>query len=152
MKKRLVFILAVVVAVGMSSCKSKESAYKAAYEKAQEKPVAEVVEEEAAAPAPKPVVIVKRTSDASVKSEKVTTVAGSGLKAYSVIVGSFGIKTNATGLQEQLISKGFKALVVQNAQGMFRVVAASYDDKASAADERDNLRSKFPDAWLLYNN
>lgn len=151
MKKRLVFVLAVVLAVGMSSCKSKESAYKAAYEKAQEKPVAEVVEEEVA-PAPKPVVVVKKNSNATVKSERVTTVAGNGLKAYSVIVGSFGVKTNATGLQEQLIGKGFKALVVQNAEGMYRVVAASFDDKASAAEERDNLRSKFPDAWLLYNN
>ena len=34
---------------------------------------------------------------------------------------------------------------------MFRVVASTFADKASAAQSRNELRAKYPDAWLLFN-
>ena len=154
MKKELLLGLALVFAFGITSCKTKESAYKAAYEKAQEKPVVEEVPEET--PVVKPVV---KQLNASVRSEKIKGVSQSdanGLKAYSVVVGSFTNKTNATRLQEDLKADGYNAILAQNEKGMYRVIAASFDDKPSAADERDNLKSRYPgrfdDAWLLYNN
>lgn len=40
-------------------------------------------------------------------------VNGSGIKAYSVVVGSFSVQTNAEGLQSTLKEKGYSAQVVK---------------------------------------
>ena len=88
------------------------------------------------------------------KVSDVTVVNGSGLKAYSVVVGSFGVKANATGLANTLNSKGYTARVVQantSSNGvMYRVCATSYDTKAEAAQSRNSLIGQYPGAWLLY--
>ncbi len=151
MKKNLLMVLSVAFLLGMGACKPKESAYKAAYEKAQEKEIVEEVAEPAPAkPAtttPRP---AERASNGKVTSERVTAVSGT-LKAYNVVVGSFTVKTNALGLKDKLQKAGYDPVVAQNAKGMYRVIAASYDDRASAEDMRDSLRSQYPDAWLLLN-
>ena len=149
MKKNLLMVLSVAFLLGMGACKPKQSAYKAAYEKAQEK---EIVEEVAEPAPPKPAAPrpVERASNAKVTSERVTAVAGT-LRAYNVVVGSFTVKTNALGLKDKLQKAGYDPVVAQNAKGMYRVIAASYDDRASAEDMRDDLRSQYPDAWLLLN-
>ena len=99
MKKIVVMGMALCTALAFSSCKSSESAYKKAYEKAKQQELAEAsaateapVEAPAVetAPAPAPVV-----STAPVREEKVELVSGDGLKAYSVVCGSFGVKANA---------------------------------------------------------
>ncbi|HAE24009.1 MAG TPA: cell division protein, partial [Prevotellaceae bacterium] len=47
--------------------------------------------------------------------------------------------------------KGYSAQVAQNPEtGMYRVIASSFDDRASAVQSRDQLRGTYPDAWLLY--
>lgn len=142
-------VLSVAFLLGMGACKPKQSAYKAAYEKAQEKEIVEEVAEPAPAK-PAPARPAERASNAKVTSERVTAVSGT-LKAYNVVVGSFTMKTNALGLKEKLQEAGYEAVVAQNAKGMYRVIAASYDDRASAEEMRDSLRSEFPDAWLLLN-
>ena len=149
MKKNLLMVLSVAFLLGMGACKPKQSAYKAAYEKAQEKEIVEEVAEPAPAK-PAPARPVERASNAKVTSERVTAVSGT-LKAYNVVVGSVTMKTNALGLKEKLQEAGYEAVVAQNAKGMYRVIAASYDDRASAEEMRDSLRSEFPDAWLLLN-
>ena len=149
MKKNLLMVLSVAFLLGMGACKPKQSAYKAAYEKAQEKEIVEEVAEPTPAK-PAPARPAERASNAKVTSERVTAVSGT-LKAYNVVVGSFTMKTNALGLKEKLQEAGYEAVVAQNAKGMYRVIAASYDDRASAEDMRDSLRSEFPDAWLLLN-
>ena len=85
-------------------------------------------------------------------------VSGDGLKAYSVVCGSFGVKANADGLKSKLDAEGYSAKVVFNAErNMYRVVAASYDDRMQAAQARDDFKAKhsnnadFQNAWLLYN-
>ena len=140
MKKNLLMVLSVAFLLGMGACKPKQSAYKAAYEKAQEKEIVEEVAEPAPAKpaAPRP---VERASNAKVTSERVTAVAGT-LRAYNVVVGSFTVKTNALGLKDKLQKAGYDPVVAQNAKGMYRVIAASYDDRASAEDMRDDLRSQ----------
>ena len=148
MNKIWLFGAAVCMVLALGSCKPKQSAYKAAYEQAKEKestaPV-EVVEQEEevveVAPVSKP-----RTSTATTRTEKINAAQGedaSRLKRYSVVVGSFKNKTNAYALKERM----------QNEQGMLRVIVASFDNKADAADSRDAIKAKyapnFQDAWLL---
>lgn len=129
----------------LGSCKSKESAYKTVYERAQERAVEEPAPVYTPAPAP--------VADVAVKKEKVTAIEGSGLKRFSVVVGSFINKTNASSLKEIMGNQGYKAILVQNQQDMYRVIVASFDDRAGAAAERDRLKSEyypdFQDAWLL---
>ncbi|MCH5327451.1 MAG: SPOR domain-containing protein [Coprobacter sp.] len=154
MKKNWLWMIpAMALTLGLGSCKSKESAYKAAYEKAQEKPVVET-------PAPEPVVVkpVTETPTSTIKTsnEKVTTVNASDaskLKLFNVVVGSFSMKTNASGLQESLVADGYDAFLVQNPQGMYRVIAGSFDERTSATNLRESIKSRYPnrfnDAWLL---
>ena len=168
MKKLVVLGMGLCMALAFTSCKSSESAYKKAYEKAKQQELAEApVAEEAPAAAPvvtapvvtAPVAIVPATPVAvgTVREEKVQLVSGEGLKAYSVVCGSFGVKANADGLKARLDNAGFYAKVVYNAENnMYRVIVASYDDRVQAAQARDNFKAKysnnpeFQKSWLLY--
>lgn len=163
MKKMVVLCMGLFVALAFTSCKSSESAYKKAYEKAKQQELAEaaVVEEAPAAePVVAPVALTPATPVAvgTVREEKVQLVSGDGLKAYSVVCGSFGVKANADGLKERLDGEGYSAKVVYNAErNMYRVVVASYDDRMQAAQARDDFKAKhasnadFQKSWLLYN-
>ena len=163
MKKLVVLGMSLCVALAFTSCKSSESAYKKAYEKAKQQELAEApVAEEAPAAAPvvaAPVAAAPTTPVAvgTVREEKVQLVSGEGLKAYSVVCGSFGVKANADGLKARLDDAGYNAKVVYNAEkNMYRVVVASYDDRVQAAQARDNFKAKysnnaeFQKSWLLY--
>ena len=89
--------------------------------------------------------------NASVRQENVTVVSGSGLNDYSVVVGSFSLKTNAEGLYNKLKGEGYDARLAYNAdRNMYRVVAASFTSKADAVSSRNEFRATYPDAWLLY--
>ena len=164
MKKLVVLGMSLCVALAFTSCKSSESAYKKAYEKAKQQELAEApVAAEAPAAAPvvaAPVAAAPTTPVAvgTVREEKVQLVSGAGLKAYNVVCGSFGVKANADGLKAKLDGEGYSAKVVYNAErNMYRVVAASYDDRVQAAQARDDFKAKHPNnadfqkAWLLYN-
>lgn len=150
----------------MVGCKAKESTYKAAYEMAQQKELAdesiktptkssvEVVSEDYSAPA------TTKVEDSSVKVsvERVTPIdAGDAgkLKKYNVIVGTFSITTNANGLKNSLIADGYNAFTVQNANGWYRVVVASFDTREAATSFRETIKQRyegrFDDAWLLIN-
>ncbi|MEG1580037.1 MAG: SPOR domain-containing protein [Bacteroidaceae bacterium] len=162
MKSYLVLGLGMCVAFSVTSCKSNESAYKKAYEKAlqQENKTAqvksdtavEVVPVENVAPSV-PVTPVKDDySNEKVRQEKLQLINGAGLKDFSVVCGSFGLKANAEGVQATLKGKGYSAQIAYNsALSMYRVIATTFSDKASAVQSRDELRATYPDAWLLYN-
>ena len=154
---------AMCVALSFTGCKSSESAYKKAYEKAkaqeqtstdnddsnkQEAPVVAPVEtvQQPVNQAP----VVDNYDNEPVHRENVSVVNGAGLKAYSVVVGSFGVKANAEGLQQRLQNAGYSAQVAFNSgNNMYRVVAATFDSKASAVQSRNQLRATYADAWLL---
>ena len=148
------------IALAFTSCKSSESAYKKAYEKAKQQELAEApVAEEAPAAAPVVAAPVAAAPVAvgTVREEKVQLVSGDGLKAYSVVCGSFGVKANAEGLKAKLDADGYNAKVVYNAErNMYRVVVSSFDDRVQAAQARDNFKAKysnnaeFQKSWLLY--
>lgn len=162
MNKYMVLCAGICVAMAFTSCKSSESAYKKAYEKAKAQETAqqtapEDAQSDANVVAPlvdKPVTDtqVVNVDNVQVRQEKVSLVNGSGLKNFSVVVGSFSLKANADGLQQKLRDAGYDAQIVKNDdRNMYRVVATTFDNKVDAVSSRTELRSQYPDAWLLYN-
>lgn len=160
MKNYFLLGAAVCVALSMVSCKSSESAYKKAYEKAKQQRQAEVQQQPTAttttttvAPVttvtPVQTVTTAPVATESTRTEDLTLVNGAGLKAYSVVVGSFSIRANADNLQKTLKNNGYQAQIATNPQGMYRVIATTYDDLNSAVSSRNALRTQYPDAWLL---
>ena len=150
--------------LAFSSCKSSESAYKKAYEKAKQQELADsqnVTPAEEVAPvvsAPVETKVVESVP-ADVRQEKVTVVTGNenGLKDYSVVCGSFGVKANADNLKSFLDKEGYNAIIVFNSEkAMYRVVVSTFADRASAAKARDAFKAKYPNrddfqgSWLLY--
>ena len=166
MKKYTVLCVGLCAAMVFTSCKSSESAYKQAYLKAKAQEEAqqnqpqvaqESVEANVVTPLEnRPVTqtqVLDNADNVSVRQESVSVVSGSGLKNFSVVVGSFGLKTNAEGLQQTLRNEGYNAQVVLNSSvtpAMYRVVATTFDTKSEAAASRDALLAKYPGAWLLY--
>lgn len=159
MKKPIVLGLSLCAIFALSSCKSQESAYKKAYEKARQQAVTEQ-QQTPAETTPVAVAPVQTTtptgggaqSDANVRNEKVQLINGSGIKDFSVVCGSFGLKANAEGLQQTLKGKGYDAQIVYNpANKFYRVVASTFDTREAAVQSRNQLRATYPDAWILYN-
>ncbi len=164
MKKYLMLGGGLCLAMMVTSCKSSESAYKKAYEKAKQQELAQPQVNETVEVTPvvnTPVVSAPQqqapVSNATVREEKVSMVSGEGIKNYSVVCGSFGVKANAEGLKDFLDKEGYSAQIVYNPERqMYRVVVATYDDKAAAAQARDTFKAKYPsrsdfqESWLLY--
>ena len=163
MRNYLVMGAALCVAIAFTSCKSQESAYKKMYEKAkaqEEQQTAASNGQEQATVTPMVTKQADQTSvsnvdDTPVRSEDVTLINGSGIKQFSVVVGSFSLRSNAEGLQSLLKNGGYDAQIVFNPQNsMYRVISGTYDTKSQAVQSRDAIRgSKFnknSDSWLLY--
>ena len=156
MKNYFVMGAAVCVALSMVSCKSSESAYKKAYEKSQQnQPSTTQVVQQPVVQQPTTVAPVQTVTTTPVqtnentRSENLTLVSGAGLKSFSVVVGSFSIKANAEYLQKKLNGAGYAAQIAMNPQGMYRVIASTFDDLNGAVQSRNTLRAQYPDAWLL---
>ena len=157
MKNYFVMGAAVCVALSMVSCKSSESAYKKAYEKSQlNQPSTTQVVQQPIVQQPTTVAPVQTvtttpvaTTNENTRSENLTVVSGGGLKNFSVVVGSFSIKANAENLQKKLNIAGYASQIAMNPQGMYRVIASTFDALNSAVQSRNTLRSQYPDAWLL---
>jgi cell division septation protein DedD len=95
--------------------------------------------------------VVDNGDNITVRQEKLSVVDGAGLKNFSVVVGSFSVKANAESLMNRLKSAGYPAQLGYNAdRNMYRVIASTFDNKADAARSRDQLRSTYADAWLLF--
>lgn len=164
MKKSVVLGASLCIALALTSCKSQESAYKKAYEKAKAQEEQNQYQQPAQEQAPVVTPLtqqpatqttVSNVDNASVRTEDVTVVSGAGLQAYSVVVGSFGLKANAEGLQSTLRQGGYDAQIAYNSNlNMYRVIATTYADKAQAVQSRDAIRgSQYNpkgDAWLLF--
>lgn len=161
MKKVVLVCAAMCAAVAFTSCgASKESAYRKAYEKAKAQEQASVQQTQGtvAAQEQSPVVtplveatqqpVVDNNDNVAVRTESVSVVSGAGLKAYSVVVGSFGVRANAEGLASTLTKAGYNAQIAYNGK-MYRVVASTFDAKSNAVESRNSLRATYPDAWLL---
>ena len=165
MKKYTVLCAAFGAVMIFSGCKSSESAYKQAYLKAKQREetqqaavVPQGVEENVVVPMQeKPMTnaqVMDNADNVSVRQERVSVVSGSGLKYFSVVVGSFSLRANAEGLQQTLRNQGYDAQIVVNNNvnpAMYRMVAATFDSKGEAAASRATLESRYPGTWLLYS-
>lgn len=175
MKKNLVLAFGLCAVALFTSCKSRESAYRQAWEQAMAQDKSQQNEQEVTsnsdhdntvAPVTTPVTTVTTptttttvttdNSDVREINANLSVISGSPLKTYSVVVGSFITQANAEGLKNKLQQDGYDARVIKTDEQIkgyncwFRVIAASYDDKASAVQTRSSLSSKHPGAWLLY--
>ncbi|MBR1414923.1 MAG: SPOR domain-containing protein [Prevotella sp.] len=173
MKKYVLVCAGICLAMSLASCGSSEKKYRQAYEKAQSQVAQQQVQQQQQQQQQQPVVtetpvvtpvqtvpstqtqVVDNLDNVQVRQERVTIVSGAGLKAYSVVVGAFSVIANAEKLQSRLQKAGYGgAQIVKNEErNMYRVVAATFADKASAVQCRDQLRqsSDYADAWLLYS-
>jgi len=113
MKKGFILSASLIAALMLASCGSnKESAYKKAYEKAKAQEQAQGGAQQDDAPVVAPLeektatqsTVTDNYDNVVARTEDVTLINGSGLKAYSVVVGSFSVKANAEGLQSTLKS------------------------------------------------
>lgn len=171
MKKYMVLCAGICMALAFTSCgKSSESAYRKAYDAAMAQgnntptntsynngynnnnnsddiPVVTPLTDQ-------PVNntrVTDNNDNVPVRTENLTVVNGSGLNSFSVVVGSFSVKANAEGLVQRLRQQGYGAQLAYNSgNGMYRVVASTHSDKASAVASRNSLRNTYADAWLLY--
>lgn len=162
-----------MAALVMTSCKSQESAYRAAYEKAKAQEVTQVTTTPVnvpqqtttvTTPAQETTVTVPAQTNTNVADAEVRTikggysvVSGSAVKTYGVVVGSFALEANAQSLYGRLAGEGWQPTLVKTNETIngittwYRVVAASYDNKEQAVQTRDRLRSTYNGAWLLYS-
>lgn len=162
MKKYAIVCAGLCLAMAFTSCGSSEKAYRKMYEKAQAADAAQKSEqptEEVTVVTPvveKPAsetVVVDNSDNVPVRQGKYSVVSGAGLKAFSVVVGSYSVQANAEGMQGQLKNKGYAAQVAyDDSTRMYRVVISTFDTKNEAVQSRNQVRSEYPDAWLLYNN
>ena len=146
-------LLLALVLLTLGSCKSQESAYKVAFEQAKAREIGGGYTSDDTTQPPTQSTEVSPT--VKVQKETVTVIDGAGIKQFSVVVGSFINRTNAEALKTKMASDGFSSFLAQNGRGMFRVIVATYSDKANAAAERNRIKEKyypnFQDAWILDN-
>ena len=175
----LLWGLALTLLFSLDSCKPKESAYKNAYEAAKAREIQEnQTQVDEVTPVTKPPVtnqpvsnqtnsnqtnsnqttsrpVSSTATNDTAQKEKVTVVGGAGIKQFSVVIGSFGTKTNAESLKERMARQGYNSFLAQNEKGMYRVIIATFSDRSSAAAERESFKNKFypdyQDAWILDN-
>lgn len=147
MNKLLGFGLALSLLVAFGSCKPKQSAYKSVYEAAKERELEENKAQPAAPVTKQPTYpAYTDASNEKVRTEKITPVYdtdAAGLRAYSVVIASLSVKPNAEALKARMEQEGYKIILAQNEQGMYRVIIASYDDKVAAVNQRNAIRDKY---------
>lgn len=151
MKKIGFLIMSLCLLMLGTSCKSKQSAYKTAYEQAKSKEMSDspVVEDDITP-------VTKSKTPTSTRQERINPIAGedgTGIKLYSVVIGSFQNQTNAYSLKERMQNDGYMPILAENEQGMLRVILTSHEGRQDAVRSRDAIRQKyypnFQDAWLL---
>jgi cell division protein FtsN len=111
-------------------------------------PIPVVEPEPTPEPTPAPVVVEEKEVTRAEKFEVVEGQENVVLKKYHVVIGSFGNKDNALRLQAQMRPQ-YEPILVQNDKGMYRVLLMTYDTYNEAKTKIAEVRSQFPDAWVL---
>ena len=86
-------------------------------------------------------------SDNALRTGKVLLISKGGHNNDIVFATKRALAVNPDGTAALNFSDGDR----NEARKLYRVVASTFDDKASAVSSRDQLRATYPDAWLLYN-
>lgn len=168
MKNFLILGSAMFMVLAMASCKSTESAYKKALEKSQAAQVSQTQQyvgtttQQTTPVQVTPVtpttttttpVVAQDHTGVGVRTENVTLVSGAGLRAFSVVVNSFQLQSNAQAEQALFAQKGYAAQIVSaivDGKTYYRVIASTHDTKEQAAQSRAAILGLRPSAWLLY--
>ncbi|MEN9919275.1 MAG: hypothetical protein RL662_1711 [Bacteroidota bacterium] len=143
MNKFLGFGLALSLLVVFGSCKPKQSAYKSVYQAAKER---ELEDNKTTPSTPTYPAYTSNVENEPVRSEQITAVYdedAEGLRAYSVVIASLSVKPNAEVLKKRMEQEGYRVILAQNTQGMYRVIIASHDDKAAAVNVKNDIRNKY---------
>lgn len=146
MNKLLGFGLALSLLLAFGSCKPKQSAYKSVYEAAKEREVEDNKSTDTSSSISKPAYPTYTEDTEPIRTEEIQAVDPrdtAGLRAYSVVIASLSVKPNAEALKSRMEQEGYNVILAQNTQGMYRVIIASYDDKASAVNEKNTIRNKY---------
>ena len=154
MRKSVILLSTMLVALCFVGCKPKQSAYRQVYEQAKQREIAQNNQSTTAPEVEEEDVIVSKPAEAdvTVRKERFSAVEGedqSLVQRYSVVVGSFSNPTNARGRKAEVEGMGYHAVLVKNEMGMLRVIASSFPTRDQAVSSRDALRERYPDAWLL---
>lgn len=142
MNKIFGFGLIAIFLISFGACKPKQSAYQSVYEAAKEREVEENIQTNSQIDKPAYTVPSTDYDSERVRQEKITAVDesdASGLRAYNVVIASLAVKPSAEALKAKMENDGYKVILAQNEQGMYRVIIASYDDKPSAVDRRNEI-------------
>lgn len=161
MKNHVLFMaLALGTALAMTSCKSSKKLTDAQATVADPAAVTEVATSNYTTPvtaaATTPRTTTTTTPAKSNASEQIVASEGT-LQHYNVVVGAFGKKANANNYKSTMQGRGYNAFLVQNARGLWRVVAYTTNDYNAATVKRDEIRNKYanddpgtaPKAWIL---
>lgn len=71
------------------------------------------------------------------------------LKCYSVVVGSFVNQNSASFWCKTLKKEHYDARIIENEQGMYRVIILTTDNLKEATASVRKIVGRFPGAWLL---
>lgn len=158
MKIRL-FIVSAIALVLFAACKTNEANYRAAYEIAKQKSMdgvdAETYEKMQRESMPTKEVAGGDTLCMMRASVNVAKYEGNDdvlLKRYNVVVAQFKQIFNAKAMMRRLKNQGYDAIVLQNPEPLYYVVAGSLDNKGEAVelikkltnDESIVLREPYP--------
>lgn len=164
--KKLSIVLLTLVSMTIVGCKPTEKNYKSAYDAAVNKRQAsETLDSDLGIPGgklqqvdgPATRVVNGDTVYVTVQHLKFIDGVEHEMHRYNVAVCAYKMKTNSAALVSDLFSKGYQAFGVQNPEGMFYVIAGSFNtlDEAAAFDrsfrtkETQHVYSGLPSAPVI---
>ncbi len=156
MNRKTFFPFLIIAVIAMSSCKSKQlvTEISSAHEPAQVVTPPVVYEPQTVTPIVEFPEAVEQVEEENTRFEAFRLAAGETnaaamSKKYHVQVGAFRNHNNAKALRDKLAAEGNSPMMVENNQGMLRVIIASYDGYRDARAKIDQVKRTFPDAWIL---
>ncbi len=164
--KKLSIVLLTLVSMTIVGCKPTEKNYKSAYDAAVSKRQAsETLDADLGIPGVKlqqvdgPATKVVNGDTVYVAVQHLKFVDGEEheMHRYNVAVSAYKMKTNCAALVSDLFSKGYQAFGVQDPEGMFYVIAGSFDsleeaatfDKSFQTKEKKHVYSGLPSAPVI---
>ena len=91
--------------------------------------------------------------DVTVREEKVKTIDEEDVVySFYVIIGSFQVVDNARNFRANLTDEGFRPVILENENGLYRVSVGSYNEENAARNRIAQIRNnydKYSDVWLL---
>ena len=132
-----------------TGCKSNQEAYNTTFRNLKEKEQAMEANVKTAMDVPKS--LTTNDSTNVFLTEKINLILGKveNLSDYNIVARSFINRTNARGFFTQMTDKGYKAVLVQNEEMMYRIIIASYISRDEAEKALKDIRMTYPEAYIL---